>query len=418
MNEIIKKRIDQIKRGELPRGYKKTEVGVVPTEWEVKKLNDLGKFSKGKGLPRTEIKNEGVPCISYGDIYTKYNSTFETAQNFIDQDIANESLKVGTGSLFFTCSGETAIEIGKCVCYTGDKDIYVGGDIAIFNSNRKLIDPLFLGYQQNIYKSIKQKARYGQGHSVVHIYSGSLGKLDIAYPKDIKEQQKIATILSTWDKAVYLQEKLLEKLEVQKKALMQKLLTPKSGWTEVKLGDVLNERKTYSAKGLRFTHVTLSKQGVCDKTDQYDRDFLVSSEEKGYKITYLNDLCYNPANLKFGVICLNKYGEAIFSPIYVTFEISNNYDNDFVCAVLTNPNFINKIRRFEEGSIYERQAVKPKDFIRDSILTPNIKIQKNIGDLINLFNSKINFQTQKLEKLKQQQKAIRQLLLTGIVRVN
>ena len=132
----------------------------------------------------------------------------------------------------------------------------------------------------------------------------------------------------------------------------------------------------------------------------------------------MNDLCYNPANLKFGVICLNKYGEAIFSPIYVTFEISNNYDNDFVCAVLTNPNFINKIRRFEEGSIYERQAVKPKDFIRDSILTPNIKIQKNIGDLINLFNSKINFQTQKLEKLKQQQKAIRQLLLTGIVRVN
>lgn len=51
------------------------------------------------------------------------------------------------------------------------------------------------------------------------------------------------------------------------------------------------------------------------KTERYDRDFLVSSEKK-YKITKMSDICYNPANMKFGVICLNTYGNAIFSHIH------------------------------------------------------------------------------------------------------
>lgn len=416
MTNEIKKRIELINRGEVPMGYKKTAVGIVPQEWENKKLKNIGKFSKGKGLPGMEMKDTGVPCIGYGDIYTKYNFKFDKAQNYVSQEVANDSLKCKKNSLFFTCSGETAMEIGKCVCYTGDEDIYVGGDIAVLITAKDVI-PLFVGYQQNILSSIKQKARYGQGHSVVHIYSDSLGKLGVVYPKDTAEQQRIADILSKWDEAVSLQEKLIEKLELQKKALMQKLLTPKEGWEPVPLKKILKERKTYSIKGQEYTHVTLSKQGVCDKTEQYERDFLVASEDKGYKITHLNDLCYNPANLKFGVICLNKYGDAIFSPIYVTFEISNNYNSDFIGALLTSANFVNKIRRFEEGSLYERQAVKPNDFIKDKVLMPDKDTQDKIANIVIALDRKITLETQKLQKLKQQQKAMQQLLLTGIVRV-
>lgn len=144
---------------------------------------------------------------------------------------------------------------------------------------------------------------------------------------------------------------------------------------------------------------------------------MVTSENKGYKITKLNDLCYNPANLKFGVICLNKYGSAIFSPIYVTFEISEIYNCDFIGAVLASETFINKIRRFEEGSLYERQAVKPNDFIKDTILIPDRSVQDDIAKAILKIDKQIRLHNEKLNLLKYQQKAMQQLLLTGIVRV-
>ena len=78
----------------------------------------------------------------------------------------------------------------------------------------------------------------------------------------------------------------------------------------------------------------LFKNGAFYLALQEDADFL--SNTFNLKITKLNDLCYNPANLKFGVICLNKYGSAIFSPIYVTFEISEIYNCDFIGAVLAS----------------------------------------------------------------------------------
>ncbi len=116
-------------------------------------------------------------------------------------------------------------------------------------------------------------------------------------------------------------------------------------WKVVELSSVLKERNEFAEKDGSFEHATLSKDGIFGKTARYDRDFLVSTENKKYKVTHINDLCYNPANLKFGVICLNKYGDAIFSPIYVTFEIQNDYDADFVGENLSRWDFINKALR-------------------------------------------------------------------------
>ena len=96
-------------------------------------------------------------------------------------------------------------------------------------------------------------------------------------------------------------------------------------WEDCVLSTVLAERKEYCEKDGTYEHATLSKDGIYGKTERYNRDFLVSDENKAYKITHRWDLCYNPANLKFGVICLNTYGDAIFSPIYVTFDISESF---------------------------------------------------------------------------------------------
>lgn len=113
----------------VPQGYKKTEVGVIPEDWEVKTCGQLGTFYKGRGISSVDLKADGYPCIMYGDIYVKFNISFGNADFRIDAETAKNSSMAKKGDLFFTGSGETAEEIGKCVSYQGEKDIYIGGDI-------------------------------------------------------------------------------------------------------------------------------------------------------------------------------------------------------------------------------------------------------------------------------------------------
>ena len=230
------------------------------------------------------------------------------------------------------------------------------------------------------------------------------------------------------------QEKLIKEKEKLKKGLMQKLLKievngklkklPKvrfkefSGeWVKKKLREVLKERKEYSKKSNNIPHLTLSKDGIFPKTEQFNRDFLVVTEDKKYKITYLNDICYNPANLKFGVIGRNKYGKGIFSPIYVTFEVYNA-NPIFIEYVVTSDDFINKALKYQEGTVYERMAVKPDDLLKLSIfIPPTLEEQEKIADVLSILDKEIDLLKLELEEFKKLKKSLMQKLLTGKVRV-
>ena len=91
MNENIRKNIDLINTNNIPQNYKKTSLGIVPKDWNEKKLGDIGVFSKGKGIPGYKMKKEGKPCIGYGDIYTKYKYYFNKACSFVDKSIAKKA---------------------------------------------------------------------------------------------------------------------------------------------------------------------------------------------------------------------------------------------------------------------------------------------------------------------------------------
>ena len=78
---------------------------------------------------------------------------------------------------------------------------------------------------------------------------------------------------------------------------------------------------------------------------------------------------------------MNKFGTAIFSPIYITFEV-NNINKEFLAYYLIRNDFINKVRRFEEGTVYERMAVKPSDFLNERIFIPTLQEQEKIADLL------------------------------------
>lgn len=114
----------------------------------------------------------------------------------------------------------------------------------------------------------------------------------------------------------------------------------------------------------------------------------------------------------------NTYGDAIFSPIYVTFEVNSQYDVEFVSQYLVRWDFINAVRKYEEGTVYERMAVSPGDFLGFEVVMPDLEEQKAISNVLFTADREINLLEKKIEQIKLEKKAMMQLLLTGIVRVN
>ena len=401
MKQEIKERIEQINNGIVPAGYKKTPVGVCPIEWEVDIYKNLGEFSKGKGIPGYTILDNGVPCVGYGDIYTKYNIKFEVTKCYTDKMTANDSKKISKNTLLFTGSGETAEEIGKCVCYCGEEDIYAGGDIILFNSYN--VNPLFLSYQQNLWSFIKEKARLGQGHSVVHIYPDDISKLHSIFSKTKTEQEKIAEILDCATKQVELQEQLVDKLKSQKKALMQKLLTPQPDWQEVKLGDIcVFKNKT--------THQ--SNEGLINGLYPFYTNNI------DLKTKYFNNYDFDGE-----YIIANTGGQAYFSYVNKKFAVMSdclvfsikNYDALFIYYFLMQHlGYINKLGFTGSGL----KHLDKSWFKRFVIKYPITKVQEKISVILNNIDKQIELQQRLLEQYKLRQKALMQLLLTGIVRVN
>ena len=193
-------------------------------EWKKTTIGESGTFVKGKGIQNSQCTSMGFPCVKYGDIYMKYNVSFNVAQSFTSESVFSESLQITSGALLFTCSGEDPLEIGKCVLYSGSDCIAVGGDIIVMYPNAS-ISPDFLVHQQYSDDLIKQKSTLGKGNSIVHIHLPEIKSLKISLPPTIEEQKAIADILSAADKEIDLLEQELVQQEQKKKSLMQLLLT-------------------------------------------------------------------------------------------------------------------------------------------------------------------------------------------------
>ena len=200
------------------------------TPWQKVKLGEIGKFDKGVGVPKEKIVSEGCKAITYGEIYTKYDYVIKDFASYIDSDTAQTSKQISTGAILFAGSGETLEDIGKCVAFIDNDKAYAGGDIIIFNPSIE-VDSLVLSYILNSPIVIAQKRRYGQGHSVVHIYQKDLARIEFELPS-LPEQKAIAEVLTTADNEIATHRKKLDALRLQKRGLMQQLLT---GKTRVKI---------------------------------------------------------------------------------------------------------------------------------------------------------------------------------------
>lgn len=282
---------------------------------------------------------------------------------------------------------------------------------ALTKHNSDFIKTYFdsLKWYKEIYLIAAEGAR---NHGLLNVPTEDFFSTKHFIPQSEKEQKKIAEFLVLLDKRIQKQEQLVESLKLYKRGVINNLFNRKLNtnceWEKFKLSDFLRERKIYCEKDGTYEHATLSKDGVYGKTDRYDRDFLVSSDDKKYKITKIGDLCYNPANLKFGVICLNTYGDAIFSPIYITFEINDSFDKHFIAACLTRDDFINKALKYQQGTVYERMSVSPEDLLSMYVELPTLSVQQQFSAIFQKIDMTIQLHEKQLNFLNSQKRTLLQ----------
>lgn len=173
-------------------------------------------------------------------------------------------------------------------------------------------------------------------------------------------------------------------------------------WEERELSKILTERKvmqkiTEDAPILAFA----AGQGVIDRSERKsnNRDHLTHDQEnKIYKLTELNDIVYNPSNLKYGAIDRNKHGRGVISPIYVTF--TTDEEPSFVELLVKSEKFKLRALQYEEGTVVKRQSVKPENLLSLKVNIPTSKDeQKQIGTIFQQLDILIKQHQNRYDKL-------------------
>lgn len=184
-------------------------------------LKDFGTFLKGKGIPKDDVIESGIPCVRYGEIYTNHHIVIRKFRSFISEDVANTSFKLNKGDIVFAGSGETITEIGKSVCFVDEFEAYAGGDTIIFRPDTNKINSVYLSYLLNSLIIRLQLNKMGTGATVAHIYPEDLKKIRIPL-LDISIQNGIAVEMETIFKSIdQLKSKLRSSKALQKALINQ-----------------------------------------------------------------------------------------------------------------------------------------------------------------------------------------------------
>lgn len=411
--------------GLIREGYKKTKLGWIPEEWEIKSLDDIGDFSKGKGISKMEISSSGKPCIRYAEIYTKYDFYTDHLESYVSEESALNSREISYGDLLFAGSGETLEDIGKCVAYLGKEDAFAGGDIVILRPKKE--HARYLGFLLNHSVANRQKYKLGQGHSVVHIYSSGLKKLKVPLPP-IKEQQKIATILSTWDRAIAKQEQLITAKQEFKKGLMQLLLTGKKRFegfegewemkslSEIssKIGDGLHSTPLYDKNGdykfINGNNLVGNKIIITENTKTInEQEFL----------KHIRPLCNRTILLSIngtiGNIAFYDNEPVMLGKSAAFINIHMGVSKEYIAFQLQTVSITNHFKKVATGSTIKNLGLKSINSTK--IPLPDILEQEKIVNILRSSEKEIELLQTQLVQMQGQKRGLMQRLLTGKVRV-
>lgn len=429
MIDEIKQRIEQVKAGQTPEGYRRTKIGIVPNDWVKKQIGELFTFETGLPVSRNELSDIGICCLHYGDIhkrnknYIDIKTEFETIPKLsLSPKKISEKILLNDGDIVFVDASEDYEGINKHVVIKNNDNIpFVSGlhtivfkskDESIFNKYKRFC------FQNDMIK--KQFSRYATGVSVYGISKTSIAKIIIFLPS-FPEQKKIAEILATYDKVIELKERLIEEKKRRKKWLMQKLLNPESGvrlpgfagkWENIKLKNLAliimgqsPDSKFYNENKIGLPLI----QGNADCVDRKVKPRFWTS-----KITrkcQANDIIFT-VRAPVGAIAKSDF-EACIGRGVCAIRPKNESEYLYHYLIMLE----NRWNRVSQGSTFD--SISGEEIKNLVISIPkSINEQNAISEILSTADREIELLEKELEETKLQKKALMQLLLTGIVRVN
>ena len=343
-------------------------------EWQGEQLQEIAELSKGIGISKEQLSENGTPCILYGELYTKYKS--EIISKIISQtDIEKSKLKHSKqNDVIIPCSGETAIDIAVARCVPFD-NVLLGGDLNVIRLHKY---ECALKANQLNGKRKTDIAKLAQGVSVVHLYGENLKSIK-TYNPSLQEQQKIVKLLSMLDERLEVQNKIIEKLQSLIRGIRNSLLYSDNG-TPIRIGDILKERAEKTTVNNQHEILSSTVKGIFSQREYFSKD-IASENNVGYKVIRLHDVVLSPQNLWMGNINYNdRFEVGIVSPSYKIFTIAEKYDKTFIASMLkTQRALYNYMLVSEQGASIVRRNLNMEAFEQLVFKIPPYEKQCEIG---------------------------------------
>ena len=413
MNPTIKARIESIRRGEVPEGYKRTKIGIVPNEWIVESL-------KSHLIEYRHLSND----IDKFDIYSSSRNGLMLQSAYYSQKTATQT-NLGYKTVpngYVTYRHMSDDDIFHFNINRQNKTILVSAEYPVFDTDDQTNTYFLITYLNSMARFRYFCRGQKMGGTRTRLYFNVLGDFKLAFPS-ISEQEKIAEILAGQDRVIALKEKLLAEKQKQKKYLMQQLLTGKkrlpgfSGeWKVSPLGDLFSERVEANCADLRLLAITAG-QGVIPRDELELKDN--SSEDKSkYKKICVGDIGYNTMRMWQGVSAFSNY-EGIVSPAYTILKSNFEIDAKFFAYLFKFPSIIFLFYRYSQGLVDDTRNLKYENLKRIRVLFPQDKKEQTaIAEILSTADKEIELLKKDIEQEKLKKKSLMQLLLTGIVRVD
>lgn len=432
----------------MKEGYKKTDIGVIPDDWQVKSLGEIFIFSGGLSASREMLSEEGINYLHYGDIHKRKETVIDLS---IDKEWLPklnepfEKLKDGAklynGDVVFADASEDYEGIGKSIVVINEEDdnFVAGLHTIVGKGGNNLLNTYYKRYCFSTSDVRKQFRRLATGTSVYGISRENIKKINIAVPP-LKEQEKIAEILSSVDCQIDDTEMLIEKCRVLKKGLMQRLLSNGIGHNEFKMSEVGEIPVGWEVKKL---------QEVCelidgDRSNNYPSPnelvdkgilFLSTSNIKNNKLDYSE--CKYITQEKFDSLRKGKlevddiiitlrgtigstalFKGDIYNAGFINAQMliirAKRIDARYLSKYLTSLYFKKQIDIVSSGSA-QPQLTK-KDLSTIKIAIPNIEEQIKIELILSTLDNEIEEYENKKQSLEELKKGLMQQLLTGKIR--
>ena len=380
-------------------------------EWNIAKIKEIAKFSKGNGYSKADLTQQGTPIILYGHMYTQYKSVITSVNHYVK--IKPNSVLSDGNEVIIPSSGETPedISIASAICKS---NIIIGGDLNILRFNDEILNKSFAAISISYSKTHKELSRYAQGKTIVHLRNNDIAKGHITYPS-LNEQRLIVLFIETIETQIQATSKKLASLKQIKAASLQSMF-PQEGetvpkvkfkgfeeeWICVLFKEIAYKTGIKNRENLSLESYSISNElGFIPQNEQFENGGTMSKADKRmYYIVSPKSFAYNPARINVGSLGYYQ-GErdVIVSSLYEVFKTSDIVDDLFLFYWFKTNIFKRMIEQYQEGGV--RLYFFFDKLQKCQIKVPSLQEQQKIASYFYNLDKQISLQTQRLEKLKQ-----------------